>query len=151
MAPFPKTQHKLPLNNNKKVNNSISTKELQWGDDLNDKVWETSAEGNPETSASALDLPFIEGTQILCTSQTQTDSNKNDRLSMDADQFKTTKKTLKSYLAQNQRYPKKQHKQTNRYNKKHHKTSRVNKKNKIQCWLQQENITKTKSHSQTTL
>lgn len=93
--PPPPSTHQNPPVNKPKNDNSIPSKELQWGDEPSNKAWITPTEITPEPTIEALDMPFIEGTQILYTNKSQ-DTNSNNRLSMDSDQFKSTLKNFEN-------------------------------------------------------
>ena len=103
----------IPNSTNNKTNSSKdsitinSTKDLQWGDD--DKGWITPSEDTPKPETPALDMPIIEGTQIIYTTKekTQPDSNSKNRLSMDAEQFKTTIKNFEDLTGTKPKVPKK--------------------------------------------
>ena len=67
------------------------------GDDPNDKVWVTSSKDNSETSDTPLNMPLLDDTQIMYTTQKQEqESKKVNRLSMDADLFKSTIKNFEN-------------------------------------------------------
>lgn len=85
------------------INNTNSNKGLQWGDDPDDTVWKTSPEDKPTTPEPALDMPYIEGTQILNT--THTNTNKKERLSMDINQFKSTIENFENLSSLNTSLP----------------------------------------------
>ena len=96
MAPHLNTS----LQNKSKINNNDTTttsKELQWEDDPNDKVWVTSSKDISETSNTPLNMPLLDDTQIIYTTQKQEhEFKKVNRLSMDADLFKSTIKNFEN-------------------------------------------------------
>ena len=67
------------------------------GDDPNDKVWVTSSKDISETSDTPLNMPLLDDTQIMYTTQKQEqESKKVNRLSMNTDLFKSTIKNFEN-------------------------------------------------------
>ena len=106
LAPIPNSINNN-TNSDKDSNTIYPTKDLQWGDD--EKGWKTSSVDTPKPETPALDMPIIEGTQIIYTTKekTQPDSNSKNRLSMDAEQFKTTIKNFEDLTGTKPKVPKK--------------------------------------------